>query len=149
MRPMCFEERVSGVAICIASILILYLYLKLTGQVPGPGWWIWNGIDYLMMKLFKILLFVIPSALIVQFCDWYIKKIIRKRTQQILGKIKAHQEDIKYLLEQKENSIVSKVKSIESDYKKIAHEINDLKEESAKLKLRGSESEQAALENFV
>ena len=65
MRPMCFEERVSGVAICIASILILYLYLKLTGQVPGPGWWIWNGIDYLMMKLFKILLFVIPSALIV------------------------------------------------------------------------------------
>jgi hypothetical protein len=146
---MCFEERVSGVAICIASILILYLYLKLTGQVPGPGWWIWNGIDYLMMKLFKILLFVIPSALIVYFCDWYIKKIIRKRTQQILGKIKAHQEDIKYLLEQKENSIVSKVKSIESDYKKIAHEINDLKEESAKLKLRGSESEQAALENFV
>jgi uncharacterized protein YlxW (UPF0749 family) len=102
-----------------------------------------------MMKLFKILLFVIPSALIVYFCDWYIKKIIRKRTQQILGKIKAHQEDIKYLLEQKENSIVSKVKSIESDYKKIAHEINDLKEESAKLKLRGSESEQAALENFV
>ena len=149
MRPMCFEERVSGVAICIASILILYFYLKLTRQVPGPGWWIWNGIDYLMMKLFKILLFVIPSALIVYFCDWYIKKIIRKRTQQILGKIKAHQEDIKYLLEQKENSIVSKVKSIESDYKKIAHEINDLKEESAKLKLRGSESEQAALENFV
>lgn len=149
MRPMCFEERVSGVAICFASIFILYLYLKLTGQVPGPGWWIWNGIDYLMMKLFKILLYVIPSALIVYLCDWYIKKIIRKRTQQILGIIKANQEDIKYLLKQKENSISSKVQSLERDYKKISQEINNLKEETAKFKLRGSESEQAALENFV
>lgn len=118
MRPMCFEERVTGVAICFASIFILYLYLKLTGQVPGPGWWIWNGIDYLMMKLFKILLYFIPTALVVYLCDWYIKKIIRKRTQQILGIIKAHQEDIKYLLKQKEKSISSKVKALRVIIKK-------------------------------
>lgn len=44
---------------CISAsgILLPWLYLKATGQVPGPDWGLWNYLDFVLMKIFYFLLF--------------------------------------------------------------------------------------------
>jgi len=75
-------ERIVGASFSFGAIFTLYLYLKITGQIPGPGWGILNVIDFYMVKAFHILKIGVPLLILVTFVYLYIKKIRERQENE-------------------------------------------------------------------
>ena len=118
-------ERIVGASFSLGGTLSLYLYLKLTGKIPGRGWWIVNDIDYYLVKAFHILKFVVPIFIFAALVIMYFKNFrLRKeylRQEQLL---KERQYE-NYLQEQrrKEEDILARFRNIEAELKKLNNDL--------------------------
>jgi hypothetical protein len=114
-------ERIVGASFSFGGTLTLYLYLKLTGNFPGPGWGIINEIDYYMVKAFHILKIGIPVLIFVTFVFMYFKKYRERKEDERQEKERQHEI---YLHEErkKEEGILARFKSIEAKLQKLNDE---------------------------
>jgi hypothetical protein len=113
-------DRIVGASFSFGGTLTLYLYLKLTGNFPGPGWGILNEIDFYMVKAFHILKIGVPAFILVTFIFMYTKKL--RERQENERQEKERQYEI-YLKEErkKEEGILVRFQSIEAK----VQELND------------------------
>lgn len=137
-------ERIVGASFSFGCAFSLYLYLKLSGKIPGPGWWIINDIDYYLVKAFHILKIVLPILIIPALVIMYFKKLKDRKDylwQEQMREEKAHEM---YLQEQrrKEEIIFARLENIENAIKRIDDELLLLSRSS-------SEITESVLEDFL
>jgi hypothetical protein len=137
-------ERIVGASFGFGGAFSLYLYLKLSGKIPGPGWWIINAIDYYLVKAFHILKIILPIFIIAALVIMYLKKVRDRKEylwQEQRREEKAHEM---YLQEQprKEEIIFARLGNIENAVKRIDDELLLLNRSS-------SEVTESVLEDFL
>ena len=133
----------------IGGPLTVYAYLKLTGQIPEPGWSPWNYVDTFVMKTLHFLKYAVPIGLIVAAVIFsvifHLKKKREKEVQENQKQLKREMEYERHLEEQRQ----IKAKAIESRFCKIEKELGRLNEELLQMKISPSEVNNSVLQNFL
>jgi hypothetical protein len=137
-------ERIVGASFSFGVAFSLYLYLKLSEKLPGPGWWIINDIDYYLVKAFHILKIILPIFIFAALVIMYFKKLRDRREdlwQEQLREEKSHEI---YLQGQrrKEEIIFARLGNIETCIKRLENELLLLNRNS-------SEVYESVLEDFL
>ena len=122
-------ERIVGASFSFGAIFTLYLYLKITGQIPGPGWGILNLIDSYMVKAFHILKIGVPVLILVTFVYLYIKKL-RERQENERQEKERQYEIYHHEERKKEEGILARFQSIEAKLQKLNDEFHQMNRSS-------------------
>jgi hypothetical protein len=138
-----------GTFFIIGGPLTVYAYLKLTGQIPEPGWSPWNYVDTVVMKALHFLKYAVPVALVIASIIFSIVFRLRKKRekeeQEYREQLKREMEYERHLDEQRQ----IRVKAIESRFSKIEKELGRLNEELLQMKKSSSEVNNSVLQNFL
>jgi hypothetical protein len=118
-------ERIVGASFSFGAIFTLYLYLKITEQIPGPGWGILNLIDSCMVKAFHILKIGVPVLILVTFVYLYIKKL-RERQENERQEKERQYEIYHHEERKKEEGILARFQSIEAKLQKLNDEFHQM-----------------------
>ena len=138
-----------GAFFMIGGPLAVYTYLKLTGQIPEPGWSPWNYVDTVVMKTLHYLKYAIPIALVIASIIFSIVFRLRKKRE---NEEHEYQEQLKREMEQDrhlEKQQHIKAKAIESRFSNIEKELGRLNEELLQMKKSSSEINNSVLQNFL
>jgi hypothetical protein len=111
-------ERIVGASFSFGGTLTLYLYLKLTGKFPGPGWGILNEVDYYIVKAFHILKIGVPVLILVTFVFMYFKKYRERKEDERQEKERQHEI---YLMksEKKKKGFLPALKVLKRSFKNL------------------------------
>lgn len=138
-----------GAFFIIGGPLTMYAYLKLTGQVPCPGWWPWNYVDTVVMKTLHFLKYAVPVGLVVALFIFSVVFRLRKKREkeehEYRKQLNREMEDERHLNEQRR----IRAKAIESRFSKIEKELGRLNEELLQMKKSSSEVNNSVLQNFL
>ncbi len=138
-----------GAFFIIGGPLTIYAYLKLTGQIPEPGWSPWNYIDTAVMKTLDFLKYAVPIALLAALLIFLIVSHfeVKKRKEELeyQEQRKTKMEHERYLNEQRQ----IREKAIESRFCKLEKELGRLNEELLQMKTSSSEVNKSVLQNFL
>ena len=138
-----------GAFFMIGGPLAVYTYLKLTGQIPEPGWSPWNYVDNVVMKTLHFLKYAVPIALVIASIIFSIVLLLRKKREkeehEYREQLKREMEYERHLNEQRQ----IKAKAIESRFSNIEKELGRLNEELLQMKKSSSEVNNSVLQNFL
>lgn len=138
-----------GTFFIIGGPLTVYAYLKLTGQIPEPGWSPWNYVDTVVMKTLHFLKYAVPVVLVIASIIFSIvfrqRKKREKEEHEYREQLKREMESERHLKEQRQ----IRGKAIESRFCKIEKELGRLNEELLQMKKSSSEVNNSVLQNFL
>jgi len=73
------EDAVIGLGVSVGGTLVWYACVKMSGQIPFQGWWIWKAFDFAIMLILK---YLIPIAVtfkaLLELQKFLVKKEIEK-----------------------------------------------------------------------
>jgi type IV secretory pathway TraG/TraD family ATPase VirD4 len=121
-------ERIVGASFSFGGVLSLYLYLKLTGKIPGPEWWILNDLDYYLVKIFYLLKFAVPAIILFALPIIFLKKFRERKELLLQEQLRDEREHERYRIEQqrKEEIILARFRWIEAELEKINNDLGQI-----------------------
>lgn len=138
-----------GAFVGIGGPLTMYAYLKLTGQISGPGDWPWNYIDTTVMKTLHFFMYVIPIGLIIALLWFYIRFLyIEKKEEEEFGRQEQLRREVEYE-RQLEMQQEIRAKAIELRFSNIEKELKRLNESLLEMNKSSSEVNDTVLQNFL
>jgi uncharacterized membrane protein YcgQ (UPF0703/DUF1980 family) len=143
------RERLLGGLTSLGFIFIMYLYLKLSGQVPGEGWWIWNGIDYVMVRLFYFALIAVVVGGLLYLIHLYVVSTASRTHGELVADLNKYNESLKWHLSSEKMAFTQQIEALDKKIKVLETEIKGLKEVKEELPAPIIDIQETTLQNFL
>ena len=144
------EERIAGVVVCFGSIFVLYLYLKLSGELMKPEYGVFRFIDGIVMF---IIFDVIPYILLIGgslfLVVYAIKEFVSSQIDPVAKELKYSRHNLFEQIENCRKDIRSNSTFVNDNFEKLKAQMKELNEEIKAMKMPVEEIKQEALQNFI
>lgn len=149
----------SAAIVGIGFPFTIYLYLKISGQIPGEGWVLWNTVDAIIMGILHFLLWVIPICVaayiiydtaIVQILRDEEIESIKKQLELELNRSKKYKKQLENFKNEVIEYYQERFYEIESKLEMLSPKVGEeLPEAIVQVEKNSSEINNSALQNFL
>lgn len=81
------EDAVIGLVVGVGGTLIWYVYVKVSGQIPFSGWWVWRAFDSIIMLVLK---YLIPIGVTFKALLELQKSLVKKEIEKLNVIVERH-----------------------------------------------------------